>query len=58
MSTTKVTVRLFPDDLAYLKEHPVEDVEARRVVPYNETIRELVHGFVVELKAMRGHDGR
>lgn len=55
MSTVKISVRIYPEDLEYLKKHPVEDVAGKRQVPYNETIRELIHGFVEELKEMRGH---
>ena len=51
----KISVRIYETDLRYLKEHPVEDLAGRRIVPYNETIRELIHGFVAELKEMRGH---
>lgn len=56
MSTVKISVRVYKEDYDYLREHPVEDIEQRRKVPYNETVRELVHGFVKELKEMRGHD--
>lgn len=55
MSTVKISVRVYPEDLEYLKKHPVEDVQGRRIVPYNETIRELLHGFVKDLKEMRAN---
>lgn len=57
MSTLKISIRVNRADIEYLKEHPVEDVSTmpKRLVPYNETLRMLLSGFVKELKKMRGH---
>lgn len=51
----KVTVRLYEEDMQYLQAHPVEDALGKRIVPFNEFLREVLHIAVDDLKAMRGH---
>lgn len=51
----KITIRIYDRDMAYLKAHPIQDIQNKRLVPLNEFLREVIHNTVNDVKKLRGH---